>query len=161
MPLVLWTHACLLAHLWNSRTPVCSTEIVAHLFVCLRRSIGDLHAVVLLSHHLSTSIYPFIYPLAHLRAEDSISACLWVTGGKGGDPETQGKNGDVIDIQRFDGLSVSGKLNPLPPSATDRQHTWTHTHARMRDKTLMVILQQEAWTFHSISGKKKKQSEFT
>lgn len=108
MPLILWTRACLLTHLWNSGTIVCSTEFLAHLFICLRRSVGDLHAAALLSHHLFSSINPFIFPLAHLRAEDSISASLQVTAGTRGDPKTQGKGGDVINIQRFDGLSVSG-----------------------------------------------------
>lgn len=90
----------------NSETTVCSTEFPARR---LRRDPSVISMrLALLSRHLSTSIFPFIFALAPLRAEDPISACLWVTGGKLGDPETQGKRGDVIDIQRFDGLSVSG-----------------------------------------------------
>lgn len=46
-------------------------------------------------------------------------------------------------------------------STTD-MYTHTHTCARTRDKTPMAILQQETWTFHSISEKKKmrRTSEF-
>lgn len=40
----------------------------------------------------------------------------------------------------------------LPPTHS----THGHTHARVQDKTLMVVLQQEAWIFHNISGGKKK-----
>lgn len=91
----------------NSGTIVYSTKFLARLFICLRQSV-DLHAAAPFSHHLSTSIYLFFLLLAHLSAKDSISACLRVTGREAGDPRRRKKRGDKIDIQRFNGLSMSG-----------------------------------------------------
>lgn len=133
--MTMCTLASLLAHLWGNT--VCSTEIPRSL-LCVQSSVHP-H----LSFHI---IYSSIYPPHHPVSQGRGFHISVPSGYPVKKEETPRKRGEVIDIQRFDGLSVSGWPIPHPPTICHRPTTHTLTHRLDRNKHTQIKLW---WQFYS------------